>query len=295
MRRGLLAGFVALLLVATAHVEAPAQSARTRGRTKPVDSYRRQVMADAPVQYWRLGESSGTAAANAANAGSAGTYVNTPTLGVASALTGDPDTSVTFASASTEYVSVGDVASIDFERTASFSLECWFRVADTTDYRLFGKLDTDVAEYRGYSMMLTSGNVSLQLISTWSTNVKIIKRSGGAIGDNAWHHAVVVYDGSSTAAGVNFYLDGSLNNGTVVNDALSATILNNINLELGRGGSGSALNPLNGSLDECAIYASVLTAARVSAHYTAGTGGLVLGWMRSLLCPRRSARHAAAS
>ena len=50
----------------------------------------------APDVWIRLGEPSGTTVNDASGNGHGGTYVNTPTLGVAGFMPGDPDTGVTF-------------------------------------------------------------------------------------------------------------------------------------------------------------------------------------------------------
>ncbi len=51
-------------------------------------SYSASVLADSPLAYWRLGEASGTTAADASGNGRTGSYLNTPTLGAAGALAG---------------------------------------------------------------------------------------------------------------------------------------------------------------------------------------------------------------
>ena len=50
-------------------------------------SYSSSVLADSPLAYWRLGESSGSTAADASGNGRTGSYLNTPTLGAGGALT----------------------------------------------------------------------------------------------------------------------------------------------------------------------------------------------------------------
>ena len=64
----------------------------------PPSDYRGRVLYDAPVGYWRLGEPSGTVAADASTNGLTGTYVGSPTLAQVGALgaSGDADTAVDF-------------------------------------------------------------------------------------------------------------------------------------------------------------------------------------------------------
>lgn len=58
-------------------------------------TYRDAVLATRPVGYWRLNEKAGTIAYDECRA-IPGTYVNSPTLGVAGLLTGDANAAVTF-------------------------------------------------------------------------------------------------------------------------------------------------------------------------------------------------------
>jgi hypothetical protein len=83
--------------------------------------YAEAVLADSPVSYWRLGESSGTVAVDEMGT-NVGTYVGSITLGQTGALVGDADTSVLFNPADSE-ITVADHASLDVGDV--FSLECW--------------------------------------------------------------------------------------------------------------------------------------------------------------------------
>jgi hypothetical protein len=62
-----------------------------------------------PAGWWRLGETSGTTAADSSSKAISGTYINSPTLGVMGAIIGDPNTAVRLAGPSREeYVEVPD-------------------------------------------------------------------------------------------------------------------------------------------------------------------------------------------
>jgi hypothetical protein len=86
-------------------------------------AYRAAVLAltPVPVAYWRLGEASGTVAADEMEAND-GTYVNAPTLGVAGALAGDVDTAVTL-NGTTQHITAGTGAQI----SGSLTLACWVK------------------------------------------------------------------------------------------------------------------------------------------------------------------------
>ena len=78
------------------------------------------MLADHPISYWRLDETSGTTATDFQHANT-GAYVGSPTLGQPGALSGDPDTAVAF-NGTSQYVSVPYSASLN---PATFSVEVW--------------------------------------------------------------------------------------------------------------------------------------------------------------------------
>jgi hypothetical protein len=99
-------------------------------------SYESEVLADAPLIYWRLGDSSGTTAVDDSGNGIDGTYYNSPTLGV-SGLIVDADSAVNFANdASTDIkVDSGTWPTTDVTFPGGFSLECWVNFDDLRESR----------------------------------------------------------------------------------------------------------------------------------------------------------------
>src|SRR6185437_14186681 len=67
------------------------------------NSYSATVLADTPLVYCRMDDASGTVCTDSSGNNFGLAYNNSPTLGVAGLLTGDSDTCVTFASASSRY------------------------------------------------------------------------------------------------------------------------------------------------------------------------------------------------
>src|SRR5262249_20602336 len=93
----------------------------TAERPGTTTAYQTEVLADTPLAYWRLGDTSGTTATDASGNGRHGTYQNSPTLNQTGALVGDANGSVLL-NGSTQYVSVADVAAFG---TAAVSAEGW--------------------------------------------------------------------------------------------------------------------------------------------------------------------------
>ena len=84
-------------------------------------TYSSSVLADSPLAYWRLGESSGSTAADASGNGRTGSFLNTPTLGTGGALTSDSNTAVGF-NGTDEYVTVPYAAALN---PAQVTVEAW--------------------------------------------------------------------------------------------------------------------------------------------------------------------------
>jgi hypothetical protein len=96
----------ALLLLASQRMEAGTMLRRVvaaGGGVSSENNYRDQVMLLSPTMYWRLGESSGVTAEEENN-NYDGTYTNGPTLGSASLVPNTVNTAVTFARASSQYI-----------------------------------------------------------------------------------------------------------------------------------------------------------------------------------------------
>ncbi|HVH46512.1 MAG TPA: LamG domain-containing protein [Labilithrix sp.] len=86
----------------------------------PPSAYREAVMADAPIAYWRLGETSGTTAKDEVGA-HPGSYRGNLQLGQPGALSNDADPAVHFGG-TTGYVELGDVFDLD---GTPLTIEAW--------------------------------------------------------------------------------------------------------------------------------------------------------------------------
>ncbi len=219
-------------------------------------SYSTTILATAGlVSYWRLGESSGTTAADSKGTNT-GTYVGSPTQGVPGALSGDSDTAITTAAG--KYVSVVDSATLDWGN-GPFSVEFWFKRADALS---------------GYQLIWakgTAGNVFLNVnkLSLDNDSSTIIQASGTTT-DTIWHHGVITRSGTGTGNN-KVYIDGAdvTANAAGINNT---TATNATNPRIGVY-TDNTFGPFIGSLDEVAVYNVDLSAATVLAHYNAGAGG----------------------
>lgn len=214
-------------------------------------SYSAEVLADSPLVYWRLGEASGTSAADASGNGRTGTYSGTYTQGVTGLLTGDSNTAVTLGA--NGLVTVADTTDL-----SAFTAEAWIKTTDTGGAFISrtGSPTTNRVFY-----LETSGNVARAII--FKTNSTLTSVTGTTtITDNAAHHVAMTYDGTTLRLYVNGVEEGT------PSTAVSGT-LNTADAPLVLGGRGTT-HEFDGTIDEAAYYTTALSGARIAAHNTAG-------------------------
>jgi hypothetical protein len=220
-------------------------------------SYHEQVLAASPAAYWRLGETSGTSAADETGT-NPGTY-NNVTLGAPGALSSDSDPSASFDGVRS-YVRAP--ASPSLNMTSAVTVELWAkrRTISSTYQVLVGKPGIGVTKSENYAVWLNTSNRYQAYFGDGSTFVAVVTP---AITDTNWHHVVATYNGSRAR----IYLDG------VLKQEIPQTLQmrdNNLPLNIGRANNGSYF--FNGWLDEVAVYPTALPAQTILAHYNRATG-----------------------
>ena len=97
----------------------------------------------------------------------------------------------------------------------------------------------------------------------------VINTATGLIAINNWYYIVVTYNGSSSATGVSFYINGAKTTGDItVRNGLTATILNSQNVQLGARTAADAVY-YTGRIASASIYNKVLTADEVLQDFNA--------------------------
>jgi hypothetical protein len=217
--------------------------------------YKVEVLADAPVAYWRLGETSGAVAADASGNGRDGTYAGGYTLGFAGAVD-DADAATKFDGV-TGRVSSPHVAA--FNLGTAFSIECWYYMSSIPNafVELVVKGITESAYFLRLGANAESNRVQGFIVVGGAAEPRVISSYVPAAG--AWHHVVFTYDGSN----LRLYVDGVLD-GTTARTGTPDTNANALYVS-------STFNPFPGRIDEVALYATTLSATRIAAHYAART------------------------
>ena len=234
--------------------------------------YSQTILQDSPIAYWRLGELSGTSAADVQGVAS-GTYGGAFTLGTAGAIAGDNNASAIFATGGTNgNVLLPNVSALNLGGLAC-TLECWAKTTLASAQHLIGGYNSSPS-FGGYALGIGVGSGTGK-VSYWSGggNGGAWFESASAVNNGAWRHLAVVVSASATI----IYIDGTA-------DASIAADLRPTSFSGSRNLAARTDNmfPLIGSLDEVAIYSAALSAARIAAHYQAGiAAGMLAGPIRS--------------
>jgi hypothetical protein len=236
-----------------AYAATSATASFTSNTPPPADTgYSTAVKADGPVSYWRLGETSGTAAADSVGS-QPGTYANGTALGLPSLLASDANSSASFDGVNDE-VRVANAAAL--QPSAAFSLEAWIR---PTALPATGGWASVLTKAESYSLQFNGPQLELTIIQNGVR--QRLKAPVGAVAAGQTYHVVATYDGATQR----LYLNGSLVASAALTGAVTATT-NPLTM-----GSWNGSEYYAGRIDEVAVYGKALSAAQVQAHYAKGT------------------------
>lgn len=218
------------------------------------DPYYTAVMADNPLFYVRLNETSGTTSTSVGSLSISGTYTGGFTLQQPSLCLDSNDYSILL-NGSTGYVDYG--AQPGMKLTSSFTLEALVNPAAIGSYlTIFGYNN-------GGPIIRINTAGAIQLLSS---QVTLNGTSTGVLTATTKYHIAVTI--SSTGASI-FYINGSASGtGPAVLNYGSPSGTVSVGRDVTSGGI--TQYPFNGYVDEVAYYGSVLSAARILAHAQAG-------------------------
>jgi hypothetical protein len=155
-----------------------------------------------------------------------------------------------------------------FTRTDAFSFSLWLMTPDVKDRAVIfhrSKAWTDAASC-GYELLIEEGRLSAALIHFWPGNaLRVMVRDPLPI--NSWTHLVWSYDGSSKAAGLKLYVNGSLADTEVIRDTLTKDINRGGEDKLTLGQRFRDKGFKGGQIDEFAVYDIAITAAEARSLF----------------------------
>ncbi len=253
----------------------PAVARPATGCSAISDAYTQAVLADSPVAYYRLDETSGPTMCDASTNQSAGTFSPSGlTYGVTGPLLTDPlETAVEGDGSNSALIGTGGDSGIVGNQ--SFTLEGWFRSTTAQNQVLVAIGSIGNGNVAGLATWPThSGGActnpngsDLALDEYGSSNCWDTTSVGVNLFDQKWHYLAITYDSSGpTLTG---YVDGQSlgaeTPATTINLAQNTVFVGNW--------VDNAVNlPFVGDAAQVAVYASALSAARIAAHYAAAEG-----------------------
>lgn len=224
-----------------------------------VVTYRGEVMADRPIAFYMLAETSGTTAQDEVGS-HPGTYVvNAPgSLQLGQPGPGPGTFSARFAGGR---VTANSVAQLPNGTFAAYTVEA------------FVSSEVPAGSSQFYVTFAASGGGGgPSLFIDDATRGPKVAAHGSSVSANAafttaaWHHVAVTVQGTTAS----IYVDGALDvTGAIANPTPERAFFT-IGASYGTSGDGGAYgNAFTGRLADVAIYASALSAGRVAAHYAA--------------------------
>lgn len=209
--------------------------------------YPSAVLADAPVAYWRLGESSTSDAMEDETGVHDGTYSG-GTLGVAGAISGDSNTAYTPGASGYGTATHTSALALAFP----FSIEFWFKHTNTTNVILIEKNAN-----AGISIQRSASNIIIMNLGGTGSSNRISTTSG--FNDGNFHHCVFVADPGG--GGNKVYIDAVDD----TNDDNNTT--NNVSIGPWYIGSRAGTFGYEGTIDEVALYNYAISPSRIAAHF----------------------------
>ncbi len=173
-----------------------------------------------------------------------------------------------------DYIELDYSEQLNFERNDPFTISAWIikKGNSTGDTQaILGRYDLG-SNYRGYQFMVLRDAFSqfprnalgLDFVSSWYTDAIRVHTAQDTVLDDQWYHVAVTYNGNSTAAGFQLYIDGVDYTTTTKLNSLSATTKNNLNPRIGDGYDGDFLN---GTIDDIMIFNRNLSKEEITALY----------------------------
>lgn len=218
-------------------------------------TYNSEVLADSPLLYWRLNETSGTAIGDSSGNSRTGTYTSLTTA--AGLITSDADTAATNP--------LGSIASASWMNTNEFTAEALIKPStlNSGTFYLFGRnLNASTGSGAGaadWSLDITNSKLRLVfLIQSAPTTYQVVTGATTLVTGTIYHVAAS-YDGLVARLYLNGVVDASLTLTGATKQAPTDIYIGNASI----GASAFA-----GVMDEFAVYGTGLT-TRMAAHSTA--------------------------
>jgi chitodextrinase len=211
------------------------------------------------VAAYSFSEGSGTTVADASGNGNTGTIVNATWTS-----SGKYGNALAF-NGSTSYVDVGNSASLQL--TGSMTLEAWINAAANPpdDGQIIAKSDDSAGWQFKTSPDTGPQTFGAKVSGTSSTGTQRYSSLTRSL--NTWYHVASVYN--PAAGTLDIYVNGVLNNGTLIGSIPASQVSQGVNVNIGRRTGGFYFN---GIIDEVRVYNRALSVAEIQTDMNTPVG-----------------------
>lgn len=212
-------------------------------------AYAYEVLADSPLGYWRLDETSGLTIGDSSGLSHPFTSLNgNYTRGAVGAIPGN--------AAIATVAALGSLSDATWLDVSALTVEALIKTTATSIGTVLRR-DTNNAPNRIFMFRMDADGT--MTMASWAGSTLYSATSTVTVNDGLWHHVVGVADGATTKV----YIDGveaaSVASGPLqVGDAA-------LNMFAHMGG----VDPFIGTLDEVAMYGAALSPERIAVHASA--------------------------
>ena len=215
------------------------------------------------IDYWRLGEPSGTNL-NDVIGGRDATALNGVALGTAGDLTLDPDTAATF-----DGTNDAAQAAVNLSSTSRLTIELWLKwTAYANDDRLALEYTSNFNNTSGGFLInpnssTSSGQFEVAMGRSTTRNSIFFARPSAGV----WHHYAFVLNAATLSPSITPYVDGKAVSFSKGSSNFGGGNFANSTLNFMSRNASSLFG--KGSLDEVALYSQALTSTQISQHFAA--------------------------
>jgi hypothetical protein len=230
--------------------------------------YATEVLADSPYLYWKLDETAGTQVTDSSGSARHGTYSGDYTLDQAPLMPTAGRSVIFNDTGANNAIARLNPVPAGFPST-ELTYECWLKGTDITNFPVLMNYESGAGLDDALLQINTSGDVRVHINGTGGGGN--VDTAPAGLEDGLPHHLVVTWRSSDGETRV--YIDGHLFEVMTVGAGETIAAGGSFILadhEDSPGVPNGTVYWNDGLLDEVAVYPTVLSLARVQAHYMAG-------------------------
>jgi hypothetical protein len=289
-----ISGFASVTHHAKSNLTCTSVMGATGTSTLTSTAYATAILADGPIVWLRLAETSGTSFVDSQGNMPTGTWTST-TLNQPTLVPGDGAPGSVLFNGTTSNGQASTITAGKYTLTG-FSVEAWFQPLNVTAAsQEIIESSNNVIGDQDFFVILTNGT-GIEFNCHDAANNLCQSRCVFSFTIGQIYHVVC----TQTANTATIYIDGVSQ--TIVYGTQTITTNRTVSqISVGATGGGSFANFFNGYISDIAIYPTVLSATRVLAHYNAGLSTITLLGVANLGCQSvlgakaNVTRHAVAS